>query len=53
MHDPTQGQWWSKSSTQLLQLEQCFDRGGRYRLHDSQNFHSDVSSGDRPSGMEA
>lgn len=35
---PTQGQWWSKRSTQLSQMEQCVARGGRYRLHVSQNF---------------
>ena len=29
MHVPTQGQWWSKRSTQLSHVAQCFDRGGR------------------------
>lgn len=36
MHCPTQGQWWSKRSTQLLQMEQCEQRGGRYSMQVSQ-----------------
>ena len=38
MHWPTHGQWWSNLWTQLLQMEQCEDRGGRYRRQVSQNF---------------
>ena len=38
MHWPTQGQWWSKRSTQLLQTEQCEQRGGRYSMHVWQYF---------------
>lgn len=33
MHWPTQGQWWSKRSTQLLQIEQWEHLGGRYNMH--------------------
>lgn len=33
MHWPTQGQWWSKRSTQLLQIEQWEHLGGRYSIH--------------------
>lgn len=36
MHWPTQGQWWSKRSTQLLQIEQCEHRGGLYSMQVSQ-----------------
>ena len=36
MHWPTQGQWWSNFWTQLLQMEQCDVRGGRYSRHVSQ-----------------
>lgn len=36
MHWPTQGQWWSKRSTQLLQIEQWEQRGGRYSMQVSQ-----------------
>ena len=28
MQFPTQGQWWSKRATHLLQLEQCLERIG-------------------------
>lgn len=38
MHWPTQGQWWSKRSTQLLQMEQWEQRGGRYNMQVSQYF---------------
>lgn len=38
MHCPTQGQWWSNRSTQLLHIEQCEHRGGRYSMHVSQYF---------------
>ena len=38
MHWPTQGQWWSKRSTQLLQMEQWEQRGGRYSMQVSQYF---------------
>lgn len=38
MHCPTHGQWWSKRSTQLLQIEQCEHRGGRYSMQVSQYF---------------
>ncbi len=38
MHCPTQGQWWSKRRTQLLQMEQWEQRGGRYSMHVSQYF---------------
>ena len=38
MHWPTQGQWWSNRSTQLLHMEQCEQRGGRYNMHVSQYF---------------
>lgn len=36
IHWPTQGQWWSNRSTQLLQMEQWEHRGGRYNIHVSQ-----------------
>lgn len=36
MHWPTHGQWWSNFWTQLLQMEQCEARGGRYSIHVSQ-----------------
>lgn len=36
MHWPTQGQWWSNLWTQLLQIEQWEERGGRYSKHVSQ-----------------
>ena len=38
MHCPTQGQWWSKRSTQLLQIEQWEQRGGLYNMQVSQYF---------------
>lgn len=38
MHCPTHGQWWSKRSTQLLQMEQCEQRGGLYNMQVSQYF---------------
>jgi hypothetical protein len=38
MHWPTHGQWWSNFWTQLLQMEQCEDRGRRYLRQVSQNF---------------
>jgi hypothetical protein len=38
MHWPTHGQWWSNFWTQLLQMEQCEDRGGRYLRQVSQNL---------------
>lgn len=38
MHCPTHGQWWSKRSTQLLQMEQCEHRGGRKTIQVSQYF---------------
>jgi hypothetical protein len=38
MHCPTHGQWWSKRSTQLLQIEQCEQRGGQYNMQVSQYF---------------
>ena len=31
--DLTHGQWWSKRSTQLLQIEQWEHLGGRYSIH--------------------
>ena len=36
MHWPTQGQWWSNRSTQLLQTEQWEQRGGLYSMQVSQ-----------------
>lgn len=36
IHCPTQGQWWSKCSTQLSQIEQCEQRGGLYSIQVSQ-----------------
>lgn len=36
IHCPTQGQWWSNRSTQLLQIEQWEQRGGLYSIHVSQ-----------------
>eukprot|EP00966_Prymnesium_polylepis_P324821 7380827-Prymnesium_polylepis.1 len=33
MQLPTKGQWWSNARTQLSQLEQCDERGGRQILH--------------------
>jgi hypothetical protein len=38
MHWPTHGQWWSNFWIQLLQMEQCEARGGRYNRQVSQNF---------------
>jgi len=38
MHCPTHGQWWSKQRTQLLQMEQWEQRGGRYSMQVSQYF---------------
>jgi hypothetical protein len=38
MHCPTHGQWWSKRSTQLLQIEQWEQRGGLYNMQVSQYF---------------
>lgn len=32
IHWPTQGQWWSKRSTQLLQMEQWEHLGGLYSM---------------------